>query len=495
VEFEAVIGLEVHAELATRSKMFCSCPVVDNTQAEANVAVCPVCAGMPGVLPVVNRQAVEMGMKVAAALQCTIAKTSLFDRKNYFYPDLPKGYQISQFEFPLAQKGLLWIDGPNGPATVRVRRVHLEEDTGKLTHVTRDGESFSLVDLNRAGVPLLEMVSEPDMHTVEEVRSYVTELRAILRCLEVNSGDMEKGVIRFEANISIRRVGSDVLNNRVEIKNLNSFRALERSITFEIARQTRVVEAGGTVVQETVGWDESNNSTFSQRSKEDAHDYRYFPEPDLPPLVVEKEWIDRIITSQPELPRPRTARLQTQYGLNAYDANLLIAEKTSADYFEKTAALANGVSGKVVANWIMGELFAWVKQSGQSLADARVQPPQLAELLILLEKKEITQNSAKAVLQEMLETGKTAGQIVKEKNLGVVSNSDEMARVLDAILADNPAEVQNYLNGKETVSQWFFGQAMRQAKGQFNPQMLRSELENRLENLKKASDSNKKSDI
>jgi aspartyl-tRNA(Asn)/glutamyl-tRNA(Gln) amidotransferase subunit B len=489
MDFEAVIGLEVHAELATRSKMFCSCPVVDNTQAEPNVAVCPVCAGMPGVLPVVNRAAVEMGLKVAAALQCTIANTSLFDRKNYFYPDLPKGYQISQFEFPLAQKGLLPIDGPNGPATVRVRRVHLEEDTGKLTHVTRDGENFSLVDLNRAGVPLLEMVSEPDMHTVEEVRSYVTELRAILRALEVNSGDMEKGVIRFEANISIRPVGSDVLNNRVEIKNLNSFRALEHSITYEVARQTKVVEAGGTVVQETVGWDEGSNTTFSQRSKEDAHDYRYFPEPDLPPLVVEQEWIDRIIAWLPELPRARLVRLQSQYGLSAYDAGLLIVEKIAADYFEKTAALARGISSKTVANWITGEIFAWMKTSGQAMPDLKVQPPQLAGLLELLEKKEITQNTAKAVLLDMFASGKSAAQIVKEKNLGQVSNTDQMAAILDEILAQNPAEVQNYLSGKETVAQWFFGQAMRQVKGQFNPQLLRSELDRRLEELKTKANS------
>jgi aspartyl-tRNA(Asn)/glutamyl-tRNA(Gln) amidotransferase subunit B len=489
MDFEAVIGLEVHAEMATCSKMFCSCPVVDNTQAEANIAVCPVCAGMPGVLPVVNRQAVEMGMKVAAALNCNIASTSLFDRKNYFYPDLPKGYQISQFEFPLAQHGQLEVDSTGGTKLVRVRRVHLEEDTGKLTHVTRDGENYSLVNLNRAGVPLLEIVSEPDMCNVEEVRSYVTELRAILRCLEVNSGDMEKGVIRFEANISIRPIGSDVLNNRVEIKNLNSFRALERSITYEIARQTGVVNGGGTVLQETVGWDEASNTTFSQRSKEDAHDYRYFPEPDLPPLVVEKEWIERVIADQPELPRPRAARLQKQYGLGAYDAGLLISEKAWADYFEKTAALAKGVSGKVVANWITGELFAWMKQSGQERCEAGVQPDSLAELLMILGKKEITQNSTKSVLQEMLETGKSAAQIVKEKNLGVVSNSDEMSRVLDVILGSNPAEVQNYLNGKETVAQWFFGQAMREGKGQFNPQILRDELEKRLKILKKNSES------
>jgi aspartyl-tRNA(Asn)/glutamyl-tRNA(Gln) amidotransferase subunit B len=484
MDFEAVIGLEVHAELATRSKMFCSCRVVDTTQVEPNVAVCPVCAGMPGVLPVVNQQAVEMGMKVAAALQCTIANTSLFDRKNYFYPDLPKGYQISQFEYPLAQKGILWIDGPNGPATVRVRRVHLEEDTGKLTHVTRDGENYSLVDLNRAGVPLLEMVSEPDMHTVEEVRSYVTELRAILRCLEVNSGDMEKGVIRFEANISIRPRGATELNNRVEIKNLNSFRALERSITFEIARQTEIVNKGGTVVQETVGWDEANNSTFSQRSKEDAHDYRYFPEPDLPPLVVEDDWIKRVIASLPELPRVRSARLQKQFGLNTYDANLLISEMTFADYFEATVAQASGVSGKTIANWITGELFAWMKQSGRALPELKVQPPQLADLLSILEKKEITQNTAKSVLNEMLTNGQTASQIVKDKNLRQVSNLDEIVKILDQILEQNPQEVQNYLNGKETVSQWFFGQAMRLGKGQFNTQLLRAELDKRLEELK-----------
>lgn len=489
MDFEAVIGLEVHAELATRSKMFCSCPVVDNTAAEPNVAVCPVCAGMPGVLPVVNREAVEMGMKVAAALQCTIANSSLFDRKNYFYPDLPKGYQISQFEFPLAQKGLLPIDGPNGPGTVRVRRVHLEEDTGKLTHVTRDDENFSLVDLNRAGVPLLEIVSEPDMHTVEEVLSYVTELRAILRALGVNSGDMEKGVIRFEANISIRPAGSDVLNNRVEVKNLNSFRALERSITFEIARQAKIVNAGGTVAQETVGWDDGSNSTFSQRSKEDAHDYRYFPEPDLPPLVVEQDWIDRIIAGLPELPRARLARLQSQYGLSAYDAGLLVTESISADYFEQTAALADGISAKTVANWITGEIFAWTKTSGQAMPDLKVQPPQLAELLQLLEKKEITQNTAKAVLLEMFASGQAAGQIVKDKNLGQVSNTDQMAAVLDEILAGNPAEVQNYLSGKETVAQWFFGQAMRQVRGQFNPQLLRAELDRRLEDLKTKANS------
>jgi aspartyl-tRNA(Asn)/glutamyl-tRNA(Gln) amidotransferase subunit B len=283
MEYEAVVGLEVHARLLTRSKMFCACPVVDPTQTAPNVAVCPVCAGMPGALPVVNRQAVEYALRVALALECQVPHTSLFARKNYFYPDLPKGYQISQYEYPLAEYGRLVIDTPQGERTIRVRRVHLEEDTGKLTHTSRDGQNFSLVDLNRAGVPLLEIVSEPDMHTLEEVRAYATGLREILRCLGVNTGEMEKGVLRFEANVSIRPVGSTGLGTRVEIKNLNSFRALERSTAYELARQGELLDRGEKVRQETLGWNEAKERTYSQRSKEEAPDYRYFPNPTCRP--------------------------------------------------------------------------------------------------------------------------------------------------------------------------------------------------------------------
>ncbi|TLN28073.1 Asp-tRNA(Asn)/Glu-tRNA(Gln) amidotransferase subunit GatB, partial [bacterium] len=313
MNYEPVIGLEVHAEMLTRSKMFCGCPVVDSTRAEANVAVCPVCAGMPGVLPVVNRQAVEYALRVALALECSVANSSLFERKNYFYPDLPKGYQISQYEYPLAERGRLVIDTSAGERLIRVRRVHLEEDAGKLTHIEKDGEHYSLVDLNRAGVALLEIVSEPDMHSMEEARAYAEGLRAILRALGVNSGDMEKGVIRFEANISIRPAGSTGLGTRTEVKNLNSFRALERSITYEIERQSALLDAGGRVDQETLGWDEPNNRTNSQRSKEEAHDYRYFPEPDLPPLVVEPEWVEQVRAALPELPRARAQRFVREY--------------------------------------------------------------------------------------------------------------------------------------------------------------------------------------
>jgi len=309
MEYEPVIGLEVHAELSTRSKMFCSCAVVDSVSAPPNTAVCPVCAGMPGTLPVANRMAVEYGMRVALALGCTVNPVSIFARKNYFYPDLPKGYQISQYERPLAEHGELVISTSRGEKTIRVLRVHLEEDTGKLTHVngssegSKSSDGYSLVDLNRAGVPLLEIVSQPDMRSVEEVRAYAEALREILRYLEVNSGDMEKGVIRFEANISVREKGSDALNTRVEIKNLNSFRALERATAFEIERQSKLVAAGGMVEQETLGWNEASETTYSQRSKEDAHDYRYFPEPDLPPLVIDKPWLERVRAELPELPR------------------------------------------------------------------------------------------------------------------------------------------------------------------------------------------------
>ena len=299
MEFEPVIGLEVHAELQTHSKMFCSCAVVDSTSAAPNTAVCPVCSGMPGTLPVVNETAVEYAVRVALALQCEIQSTSIFARKNYFYPDLPKGYQISQYESPLATGGQLAIHLADGEQLIRVRRVHLEEDTGKLTHIERDGSAFSLVDLNRAGVPLLEIVSEPDLHSAEAARAYGEALRDILRYLRVNSGDMEKGVIRFEANVSVRpktASGAEAapLGTRTEVKNLNSFRALERSIVYEIDRQSRILESGGMVEQETLGWSEARGETYSQRSKEEAHDYRYFPEPDLPPLVVEPDWVKRI---------------------------------------------------------------------------------------------------------------------------------------------------------------------------------------------------------
>ncbi|MEI7988576.1 MAG: Asp-tRNA(Asn)/Glu-tRNA(Gln) amidotransferase subunit GatB, partial [Chloroflexota bacterium] len=486
VEYEAVIGLEVHAEMQTDSKMFCSCRVLDNTEAQPNSAVCPVCAGMPGVLPVINQKAIEYALKVALALHCQVNRTSIFARKNYFYPDLPKGYQISQYEEPLAENGHLVIHTSLGERRIRIRRAHMEEDTGKLTHTTRDEVSYSLVNLNRAGVALLEVVSEPDMSSSEEARAYAASLRAVLRCLGVNSGDMEKGVIRFEANVSIRPQGSDELNTRVEIKNLNSFRALERSIDYEIKRQTQVVENGGKIIQETLGWDENRNVTYSQRSKEHAHDYRYFPEPDLPPLIVENEWVERLRASMPELPDARARRFQSQYGLSPYDADVLITEQAVADYYEAVIASAPKASPKTIANWITGELFALMNRSGTNPDEMQssafnVPPQALAGLINLLTENEINQNTAKTVLTEMFESGKTPGDIVIQRGLRQISDSDLIASLVKQVLDENAVPVQDYLNGKDTLLNWLFGQIMRAAKGKANPQILRAELDQQID--------------
>ncbi|NPA31201.1 MAG: Asp-tRNA(Asn)/Glu-tRNA(Gln) amidotransferase subunit GatB [Chloroflexi bacterium] len=483
MDYEPVIGLEVHAELQTRSKMFCACPVVDLTTAEPNTAVCEVCAAMPGTLPVINERAVDYALRVALALECQIRPVSVFARKNYFYPDLPKGYQISQYELPLAQHGRLWIRTSQGERAVRVRRVHLEEDTGKLTHVQKDGQAYSLVDLNRAGVPLLEIVSEPDMHSVEEVRAYATGLRQLLRYLGVNSGDMEKGVIRFEANVSVRPKGSDRLGTRVEIKNLNSFRALEESVAYEIQRQIAVLEAGGQVEQQTLGWDEARRRTVPQRSKEEAHDYRYFPEPDLPPLQVDEDWLARVRAELPELPHARYRRMRAQYGLSDYEADLLTAEKAVADYFEAVAARAQaqGVPVKTVVNWVTGELFALLNRHGRAADDIPVPAEHLADLLALLHKGALNKQAAQKVLAAMFTQGGTPEALMDALGLRQVSDAGQIQAWVDEVLAAHPAEVQKYLAGKESVLNWLFGQVMRRARGRANPQVVRQALKDALE--------------
>ncbi len=477
MEFEPVIGLEVHAELRTKSKMFCSCAVVDSVSAPPNTAVCPVCAGMPGMLPVANQMAVEYGIRVALALGCTVNQVSIFARKNYFYPDLPKGYQISQYEQPLAEHGVLVIQTSEGEKSIRVRRVHLEEDTGKLTHV----DGGSLVDLNRAGVPLLEIVSEPDMHSIEEARAYAESLREILRYLEVNSGDMEKGVIRFEANISVREKGADVLNTRVEIKNLNSFRALERATAFEIERQSKILASGSEVEQETLGWNEAKETTYSQRSKEDAHDYRYFPEPDLPPLVVDEAWLERIRSELPELPRAKFLRFIEQYGLTEYDASVLIADKATAEYFETAVhGLSSTVAPKVLANWMTGDLFSLMNQANTSVADLKVRPEALAKLVELVAEGVINQSTGKTVLSEMFQSGKSATEIVEARGLKQVSDEGVISGLVKQTLDENPDAVTSFKTGKETIVNWLFGQVMRKAQGKANPQVVRAELERQL---------------
>jgi aspartyl-tRNA(Asn)/glutamyl-tRNA(Gln) amidotransferase subunit B len=483
--YEPVIGLEIHAELQTHSKMFCSCRVVDSTQVEPNLAVCPVCAGMPGTLPYANQRAVEYGVKVALALGCEINLKSIFARKNYFYPDLPKGYQISQYEEPLARSGKLNILTSDGFREIRVQRVHLEEDTGKLTHV----EGASLVDLNRAGIPLLEIVSEPDIRSAVEARAYAETLRSILKYLGVNSGDMQKGVMRIEPNVSIRPAGTNEIGTRTEIKNLNSFRALERGIAYEVQRQIKILEQGGLVQQVTVGWDEDRQVTFTQRVKEGEEDYRYFPEPDLPPLVIDRDWVEEIRASLPELPMAKFGRFQERYKLNAYDAGILVAEGDIANYFETVVAYESDIPPKMVANWVTGELFGRINESGGDFTDLKVSPEALGELLKLIMDGVINNTTGKSILAAMFESGKSAAEILEARGLRQISDRDHIAEIVGAIIQENPDQVAAFLGGKEGLLNWLFGQVMRAAKGVANPQVVREELTHQLAALQEKGES------
>jgi aspartyl-tRNA(Asn)/glutamyl-tRNA(Gln) amidotransferase subunit B len=467
-EFESVIGLEVHAELKTLSKMFCGCAVVDSTSAEPNTSVCEICTGMPGTLPVINQRAVEFALRVALALHCEISETSVFARKNYFYPDLPKGFQISQYEFPLAQNGWLPTDTDNGEKTVRIHRVHLEEDTGKLSH--RPG--FSLVDYNRSGVPLLEIVSEPDLHSLDEVKAYATSLRSLLRYLEVSSGDMEKGVMRFEANVSVRPLGSKVLGTRTEIKNLNSFRAMVRSVAYEVERQTQVISEGGQVIQETLGWDETSGVTVSQRDKEEAHDYRYFPEPDLPPLQLNPSWIDDIRNHLPELPHDKKKRFTVEYDLTPYTAGVLTAERDVADYFERAVSSAPNVPAPKIANWLSSNFFGLLNEAGITLEQSKITPENFAQLVSLVETGEINASSGKVVLEQMFESGDQAASIVERQGLRQITDPGTILNFVQEVLDAHPEQVKQYLQGKHTIQQWFFGQVMRTAEGRANPTIV-----------------------
>jgi aspartyl-tRNA(Asn)/glutamyl-tRNA(Gln) amidotransferase subunit B len=480
MKFTIDIGLEVHAELSTRSKMFCSCAVVDSISAPPNSAVCPVCEGLPGALPVLNERAVEYALRVALALECTIAPSSIFVRKNYFYPDLPKGFQISQFEFPLAENGHLEFSLSGEEQTVRIRRVHLEEDTGKLTHVHTEKEDYSLVDLNRAGVPLLEIVSEPDMHSAEEASAYARALRSVLQALGVNSGDMEKGVIRFEANVSLRPVGSDILGTRVEIKNLNSFRSMERAIRYQLELQQEKLELGKQVEQETLGWDDLTGTTYSQRSKEDSHDYRYFPEPDLPPLIVSREWIERVRTQQPELPREKAKRFEQQYRIKRTESILLVEDAYVAEFFEKAVASSPETEPGTLAKWMIGDVFAWMKENGSEIADIKARPESFAKLVSMVQREEINQATGKKVLARLLVEGGNPEAIISKEGLQQVSDINAIKNLVAEVLAANPGAVEKYRSGKPTVEQWLFGQVMRVAGGKANPALVKAELNRQL---------------
>ncbi len=478
-DYEPVIGLEIHAELQTLSKMFCGCSADYAASPEPNTLICPVCTAQPGALPVVNRQAVNQAILVGLALKCSINRYNVFARKNYFYPDLPKGYQISQYDLPLASEGWLEIESGEEARNIRVRRVHLEEDTAKLIH----RGATVLVDFNRAGVPLLEIVSEPDMHSVEEALEYASQIRSILRYLGVNSGDMEKGVLRFEANISVRLRGSNEFNTRTEIKNLNSFHSLAHASSYEIQRQISVTQTGGRIEQETLGWDETRGLTTSQRTKEHAHDYRYFPEPDLPALDIDPAWVEQVRARLPELPAVKRCRFVEVLGLSRADAEVLTSGKALADYFEATVAAAKSPA-RTVGNWIVVELLRLMNDRGLDENHINLPPTHLAELIDLTTDKVITQNTAKELLPELFDSGGRAIALVEARGLGKITDEGVLGEIVAQVIAKNPGPVASYLNGKETVIQWLMGQVAQATRGKADPQIAGQLLSDALQRLK-----------
>ncbi len=485
MEYETIIGLEVHAQLLTKSKMFCGCST-DYADAPPNTHVCPVCLGMPGVLPVINRQAIEYAIMTALVLNCTIAETTRFDRKNYPYPDLMKGYQISQYDNPLSHEGWVDIEVEDETRRVGITRVHQEEDVAKLSHRTDpSGESYSLVDVNRSGVPLMEIVSEPDMRSPEEARQYLMKLRSILQYLGVSTGNMEEGSFRCDANVSVRPAGSTELQAKVEVKNMNSFKAVYRALEYEVQRQRKVLEEGGRLVQETRGWVEETGVTVSQRTKEYAHDYRYFPEPDLPPLAVSREMVEEIRSRLPELPDIRRDRFVLEYGLSQYDANLLTASKAQADYFEQSLKLfPEGTdakkSAKTVTNWILGEYTRLFNATDTDIADCKVRPEHLVEMLGLIEKGTLSTSLAKTVFEEMFRTGKRAPEVAGEKGLSQISGASELDAVVDKVITENQQAAADFKQGKEQALKFLVGQVMKATKGQANPQVVNDLLKKKL---------------
>ncbi len=478
-EYEAVIGLEVHAQLKTASKLFCPCPTTFGDEPNANV--CEVCSGMPGVLPVLNRRAVEYAVKVGEALGCAVNLKSVFARKNYFYPDLPKAYQISQYEEPVAEHGRLVVHADRGEQVIGVTRIHMEEDAGKSIHAAGDNASY--VDLNRTGTPLIEIVSEPDIRSAEEAVAYLKELRAILLYLGVCDGNMEEGSFRCDANVSIRPRGQEAFGVRAELKNLNSFRNVQRAIEHEIGRQQDLLDDGEVVVQETRLYDAAKNATFSMRGKEEAHDYRYFPDPDLIPLQLEEAWVTRWRAELPELPAARRARFVAEYDVPERDADLLTSERALAEYFEETARAYGdpAKSGKKVANWIMGDFLRELNKAGVSACDAAMTPTCLAELITLVDKGTISGKIGKDIFPELFARGGDVEAFVKEKNLAQISDASAIETAVDEVLAANPDEVDAYRGGKTKLMGFFVGQVMRATKGQANPGVVNTLLKEKLD--------------
>jgi len=476
--YEVVVGLEVHAQVLTQSKMFCGCST-DYLTTPPNANTCPVCLGLPGSLPVINRRAVEATIRTALALNCEIPEFSKFDRKNYFYPDLPKGYQISQYDLPFSRHGHLEFDVRGEMRRCGITRVHLEEDTGKLVHEGAiDQAQASLVNFNRAGVPLMEIVSEPDLRSADEAREYVMRLRAILQYIGVNNGDMESGQLRCDANVSLRPVGATELGTKVEIKNMNSFRAIHRAIEYEIGRQTEVLEAGGRLIQETRGWNDARGLTVSQRTKEFAEDYRYFPEPDLPPLEVSREWVAEIRSSLPELPAARRERFVTGYGLTSYDASLLTSSQPMAEFFEETVRL--GTPAKAAANWILGDFSRLLNAEHKEIEQASVKPTHLQQLIALVESGVISGKMAKQSFEAMYRAPDPGPALAALRGSTQISGDAELEGIVAQVIGENAKSVADFKAGKQQALKFLIGQGMKISKGRANPQRLEALLKEKI---------------
>jgi aspartyl-tRNA(Asn)/glutamyl-tRNA(Gln) amidotransferase subunit B len=474
MEYEAVIGLEVHVHLKTKTKAFCGCSTEFGQ--EPNSESCPVCLGFPGSLPVLNKVALDYALKAGIALNCTVQEFTKFDRKHYYYPDLPKNYQISQYDLPLSKDGFLDVYLESGVKRIRIKRAHLEEDAGKLIHE----ESVTLVDFNRAGIPLLEIVSEPDINSPEEAYEYLTSLKSIIEYLDISDCDMEKGSLRCDANISLRKKGTSGLGVKTELKNMNSFKAVRDALAFEIERQTEVLGAGGEVTQETRLWDVKELKTVSMRTKEEAKDYRYFPDPDLPPFVIAKEKIEKIKKEIPELPRQKLSRFNKDYGISEYVASILVFSKKDADYAEACLKAYQDKDKKAVGNWFIGPLLSEAKSRNCAVSDLNVSPPDLLELINFVERQEISNLSAKSVLTEMIDTGKPPSTIIKEKNLIQISDSASLNSVVEEVIKENPKSVNDYKAGKENALMFLVGQAMKKSQGKANPKVVQEILKRRL---------------
>ncbi|VAV83021.1 Aspartyl-tRNA(Asn) amidotransferase subunit B @ Glutamyl-tRNA(Gln) amidotransferase subunit B [hydrothermal vent metagenome] len=483
--YETVIGLEIHAQLKTNSKLFCACPTVFGV--EPNTQVCPVCLGMPGVLPVINEKAINYAVQMALALGCKINARSIFARKNYFYPDLPKGYQISQFDEPFSELGEIDIATEGrGPRTIGVTRVHMEDDAGKLQHgeavatslrLPEDADS-SFVDLNRTGMPLIEIVSEPDMRSADEAVAYFKAIRDIILYLGICDGNMQEGSLRCDANVSIRPEGQEKLGTKAELKNMNSFKFIKDAINFEVARQRDLIESGGAVLQETRLFDPASGVTRPMRTKEEAHDYRYFPEPDLLPLLIPDEMVEELRAKLPELPQAKRARFIAEYKLPPYDAGVLTASKDLAAYFEDTVKLSD--DAKTVSNWIMGELLRLLKETSKDLSDSLVTPKKLAGLLTLVKEGKISNKIGKEVFEEIFTTGKEPSAIVEAKGISQISDTGELEGIIDKIIADNQDSVERYRAGKTKLMGFFVGETMKATKGRANPGLVSKMLKEKL---------------